>query len=40
MKENLDNVKLQTRNIENEVNFLMAGVENTEEIKQCYDKKV
>eukprot|EP00347_Sterkiella_histriomuscorum_P003087 403365641 len=40
MKENLDQVKQQTRNIENEVNFLMAGVENTEEIKQGYDKKV
>ncbi|CDW77707.1 UNKNOWN [Stylonychia lemnae] len=40
IKDNLENMKIQTRNVENEVNFLMAGVENTEEIKQNYEKKV
>lgn len=33
VKDHLDQVKSNTRNIENEVNFLMAGVENAEEIK-------
>jgi hypothetical protein len=33
MKEQIDQVKIQTRNVENDVNFLMSGVENMEDIK-------
>ena len=40
LKDNLDAVKTQTRNLENEINFLISGVENSEEIKNNYEKKV
>ena len=40
VKETLENVKTMSRNLSNDVNFLIAGVENAEEIKQQYDKKV
>lgn len=40
VREKLEATKTQIRNTENEVNFLMAGIENTEEIKRDYDKKV
>jgi peptidoglycan hydrolase CwlO-like protein len=33
-------MKVQTRNIENDVNFMMAGVENVDEIKEGYDARV
>ena len=40
MKEQIDNVKLQTRSVENDVYFLMSGVENLDAIKEGYDAKV
>lgn len=40
LKDSIDTVKIQTRNVENEVNFMMSGVEDVEEIKSSYDQKV
>jgi len=40
MKEKLAETKQQIRNLDNEVYFLMTGVENAEEIKKDYEKKV
>lgn len=40
LKNKLDSIKIETRNVENEVNFMMCGVENAEEIKSSYEIKV
>jgi len=38
--ENIEKTKANTRNIQKDVNFMGAGLENAEEIKNEYTKKV
>lgn len=40
LRENIDSVKMQMRNIENEINFMTSNAEDVDKVKAHYDAKV